>query len=81
MPLPFLAAFFTQLLVGVALMVIAFLIMPKPKQEKPEASRDLDNPTAEAGRPIPVVFGTLVVKGGNIIDYMDKGKLDRNVTA
>lgn len=75
----FLAAFFTQLLVGVALMVLAFLIMPKPKPEQPDASRDLDNPTAEAGRPIPVVFGTLYVKGGNVIDYMDKGKRDRQV--
>ena len=75
----FLAGFFTQLLVGVALMVLAFLIMPKPKPEKPEASRDLDNPTAEAGRPIPVVFGTLYVKGGNVLDYMDKGKRDRQI--
>lgn len=77
----FLAGFFTQLLVGVALMVLSFLIMPKPKPERPEASRDLDNPTSEAGRPIPVVFGTLYVKGGNVIDYMDKGKLDRQVRA
>lgn len=77
----FLAGFFTQLLVGVALMVLAFLIMPKPKQEKPDASRDLENPTAEAGRPIPVVFGTIEVKGGNVIDYMDKGKEDLEVRA
>lgn len=75
----FLAGFFLQLLVGVALMVIAFLIMPKPKQEQPAASRDLDNPTAEAGRPIPVVFGTMMVKGGNVIDYMDKRKYDFEV--
>lgn len=77
----FLGAFFTQLLVGVALMVLAFLIMPKPKREQPPASRDLDNPTAEAGRPIPVVFGTMYVKGGNVIDYMDKGKRDLQVPA
>lgn len=75
----FLAGFFLQLLVGVALMVIAFLIMPKPKQEQPAASRDLDNPTAEAGRPIPVVFGTMMVKGGNVIDYMNKRKYDFEV--
>ena len=77
----FLGGFFLQLLVGVALMVLAFLIMPKPKQEQPAASRDLDNPTAEAGRPVPVVFGTLYVKGGNVIDYMDKGKRDYEVRA
>lgn len=77
----FLLAFFTQLLVGITLMVLAFIIAPKPKQEQPEASRDLANPTAEAGRPIPVVFGTLYVKGGNVIDYMDKGKQDLQVRA
>lgn len=81
MVLPFLAAFFVQLLVGITLMVLAFLIMPKPKPEKPAASRDLENPTAEAGRPIPVVFGTMFVKGGNVIDYMDKGKKDLQINA
>lgn len=79
MAFAFLLGFFKQLLVGLALMVIAFLIMPMPKKEKPPESRDLDNPTAEAGRPIPVVFGTLYVKGGNVIDYMDKGKRDLEV--
>lgn len=79
MALPLLTSFFYQLLVGIVLMVLAFAIMPKPKPAQPEASRDLDNPTAEAGRPIPVVFGTLYVKGGNVIDYMDKGKRDRQV--
>ena len=79
MVFPLLTGFFTQLLVGVALMVLSFIISPKPKPEKPEASRDLENPTAEAGRPIPVVFGTLYVKGGNVIDYMDKDKWDRQV--
>lgn len=81
MVLPLLTGFFVQLAVGIALMVIAFLIMPKPKQEQPAASRDLANPTAEAGRPVPVVFGTLYVKGGNVIDYMDKGKHDFEVNA
>ncbi len=81
MVFPFLAGFFTQLLVGFTLMVLAFLIMPKPRQERPPASRDLDNPTAEAGRPVPVVFGTLYVQGGNVIDYMDKGKRDTRVRA
>ena len=76
---PFLASFSTQLLVGVSLMVLAFLITPQPKPEKPEASRDLPDPTAEAGRPIVVVFGTTEVKGSNIIDYMDKGKEDLEV--
>lgn len=71
--------FLIQLALGVALMIIAYALMPKPKVEKPAASSDLENPTAEAGRPIPVVFGTMKVKGGNILWYGDKGKNDFEV--
>lgn len=47
-----------QIAVSVALTVLATLILPKPKQDKPEA-QDLEAPTADAGRPIPVLFGLL----------------------
>lgn len=63
---------FVALLIGVALNVIAYLLMPKPKKARPEAAKDMDSPTAEAGRPIPVVFGELTVKGLNILWYGDK---------
>jgi hypothetical protein len=65
-------AWFIALLVGLALQVVAYLLMPKPKQAKPPAAQDLEDPTAEAGRPIPVVFGTITVKGINVIHYSDK---------
>ncbi|MGI9502182.1 MAG: hypothetical protein ACR2RE_03895 [Geminicoccaceae bacterium] len=73
--------FFLAILVSVALSVISFALAPKPKTAKPAASRDLDNPTADAGRPIPVVFGTVTVKGGNVLWYGDKNKLDYKVKA
>ncbi len=57
---------FVSLLIGLALNIIAYLIMPKPKQPKPPAAKDLDSPTAEAGIPIPVIFGTMGVKGLNL---------------
>lgn len=57
--------------ISVTMMVIAYLIMPKPKQPKPEV-RDLENPTADAGRPIPVIFGTKTVKGVNVMWYGEK---------
>lgn len=60
------------LLISLALQIVAYIIMPKPKTAKPEAAKDLENPTAEAGRPIPVVFGTVTVKGPNIIWYGEK---------
>lgn len=73
--------FLIQLAIGVALMVVAYALAPKPKQAKPAASSDLEAPTSEAGRPIPVVFGSLEVKGGNIIGYWDKEKHDFEIKA
>ena len=61
-----------MLAISVALSLIAYLLMPKPKQPKPPAAADAEVPTADAGRPVPVVFGELTVKGVNIIGYWDK---------
>ena len=71
--------FLIQLVVAVALAVIAYALAPKPKKQKPPATRDLDDPTSEAGRPIPVVFGTINVKGNNILFFTDKGKVEYEV--
>lgn len=70
-----------QLLIAFALNVVAYLIMPKPKTPKPEAARDLENPTAQAGRPVPVPFGTLTIKGLNILWYGEKSRRDYEVKA
>jgi predicted phage tail protein len=67
----FLVPFLIQLAVSVALMTLAYIIAPKPKQEKSEA-QDLPEPKAEAGAPIPVVFGTKTVSGLNILWYGEK---------
>jgi hypothetical protein len=72
-------AWFVSLLVGLAINIIAYLIMPKPKQPKPPAAKDMDNPTAEAGRPIPNVFGTYTMKGLNYLWYGDKKLKERKV--
>lgn len=58
--------------ISLAMQVVAYLLMPKPKQPKPEAARDLENPVAEAGMPMPVVFGTVTVKGLNVLWFGDK---------
>lgn len=65
--MPFLAAF----LIALVLQVIAYLIMPKPKQPK-TATKDLEYPTAEAGRPIPKVWGKMTIKSSNILWYGEK---------
>jgi hypothetical protein len=51
---------------------ISFLLRPRAKKRKPEETQDMDNPTAEAGRPYPVIFGTLMVKGLNVVWFGDK---------
>lgn len=62
-------AWWVAVLISVALNVVSYLITPKPKQPKPEAARDAEAPVAEAGKPIPVVFGTVTVKGLNVLWY------------
>lgn len=68
MAIPFLPA----LLLGTAMMILGYMLMPKPKQEKPPSTDDLDEPTAEAGRPIPVIWGSMAISSPNLIGNWDK---------
>jgi len=52
---------------------LSMALAPKPPKPKPAVLSDFDVPTAEEGRPIPVVFGTVTVKGANVIWYGDLG--------
>jgi hypothetical protein len=72
--------FFLGLIIALALMVVAYLIMPKPKQASPEV-QDMDDPTAEAGRPIPVLFGTMTIKGLNVLWFGEKRYQKRKIKA
>ena len=74
-------AFFVLLGVTIGLAVISYLLMPKPKAPKPDAVKDLEDPTAEAGRPVPVPFGTITIKGLNLLWYGDKSKRTYKVDA
>lgn len=74
-------AWFIWLLVGLAINIVAYLLMGRPKAAKPPATKDLESPTAEAGRPVPVVFGTITIKGGNILWYGEKSHHDKEVNA
>lgn len=73
MAFPFLAVF-VQILIGFALQVVGYLLMGKPKEEKTEDVKDLEAPTAEAGRPIPVLFGELEIKGLNCLWHGEKSQ-------
>lgn len=74
-------AWFFALLIGLVLNIVAYLLMPQPKAAKPPATKDLESPTAEAGRPMTVTFGTITIKGGNILWYGEKSHQDKTVNA
>lgn len=61
-----------QLLIGIGLMILGYILMPKTATTT-EAVTELDAPTAEAGKSIPVVFGDELVQELNILGWWDKG--------
>ena len=71
---------FATLLIGIALNVVAYLIMPKPAQAKPAEMEDMESPTNSTGSPIMVVFGSPTIKGLNILWTGDKKTVRRTVT-
>lgn len=70
-------------IIGAAILAVALSILfrPKPKKPRPDETKDLENPTAEAGRPIPVVFGTITVKGVNVLWFGEKRTKTKKVKA
>jgi hypothetical protein len=58
----------------VVLIVAAIVVAataPKPPDVKPPSLEDIDAPTAEEGKAIAVVFGTVWAKSPNVIWYGD----------
>jgi hypothetical protein len=59
------------LVVIIVAALISVALAPKPPEPKPAALSDIDAPTAEEGRPIPVVFGSVLIRGANVVWYGD----------
>lgn len=64
--------FVLQVVVALVLMVVSYLLMPKPKQSSNTDAGSLDDPKASAGSPVKVVFGTVTIKDPNVLWYGDK---------
>lgn len=60
-------------LVYIALFVLSELLRPKPDNEnaKPASLGDFNFPTATEGRPVPLIWGTVEMKGPNVVWYGD----------
>lgn len=56
-----------MLLVAIAMMVLTFLLAPKPKIEKLKPDTEIEVPATEVGRPLPVIFGTVIIRNPNIV--------------
>lgn len=59
------------IIIFIVALILAVVLAPKPPAAKASMLEDFDVPTAEPGRPIPVVFGTYVVKAPNVVWYGD----------
>jgi hypothetical protein len=62
---------FWFIVVFIVALVLAASAMPKPQTQKPAGLGDVQAPTAEEGREVPVLFGTRDVKGANVVWYGD----------
>lgn len=56
-----------QVLIAIAMALLSYAFMPRPKAPKPDTSQELEAPVAEAGAPINVVFGTITVQSPNAL--------------
>lgn len=69
-----------QVIIAVVLQVTSLLLMPRPQTARPDSARDFEAPTADAGRPQPVVVGTVRVKGLNVLGAWDKSSYPYQVS-
>jgi len=72
---------FWNIIIGLTLMILGYLLQPKPKPQKPSEVTEMEGPTAEAGKPIPVIFGDIWVKSPNFLWWGDKTYVTRSARA
>lgn len=73
--------FLIMVAISIAISVIAYLLMPKPKAPKPGPAETMDHPTADAGRPVQVVFGDITVSDLNVLHSCDREQVSYEVDA
>lgn len=57
--------------VFVAAFAVSYFMMPKPETRPPAGLDEIQLPTAEVGREIPVLFGTRKISGPNVVWFGD----------
>lgn len=51
--------------------IVSYALAPTPPVPKPPELSEITAPTAEEGKPIGVVFGTVTVRSPNVVWYGD----------
>lgn len=59
------------LVILVVAVVLVIVLAPKAPKASPPEFDEPEVPTAEEGSPIPVVYGTHIVKSSNVVWYGD----------
>jgi hypothetical protein len=59
------------IIVMAVVLILGVALAPKPQGPKAAEIEDFDFPTAEEGRPIPVIFGEVDIRGSNVLWYGD----------
>lgn len=62
---------YAYLAIFVVAVVVAVALAPKPPNARPPSLSGIEAPTAEEGRPLPVVFGTATLQDPNVVWYGD----------
>lgn len=59
-------------IIGAIVAIAAIVILrPRPPEVKPAALDEFNFPTAETGKPVPVIFGTVTLRSPNVVWYGD----------
>ena len=58
-------------IIWLASFALVYFLMPKPQTAPPPGLGEVKVPTAEEGREIPVLFGTRIIQGPNVVWWGD----------
>jgi len=60
-----------RIIIYIVMIYLAYSMSASKEEQQPTAFKDLKAPTAETGRELSVVFGTVLVQGSNVVWYGD----------
>lgn len=56
-----------MILMAIAMALLTFLLTPRPKLPKLQPEKSIDVPETDVGRPLPVIFGTVIIRNPNVV--------------